>query len=56
MIKIGALRAWMKNKIEKVYYRETEMEYEKGYNQAMQDVAEYFDFPLDDKLWEKWQP
>lgn len=46
----------MKRKIKEVYFGEVGIRYEKGYNKAMEDVAEYFDFPLDNKLWEKWQP
>ncbi len=52
---IGKFRAWMKRKIKELDVF-MDSSYEDGYQQAMEDVAEYFDFPLGDKAWEKWQP
>ena len=51
---IGKLRSWMKRKIAKQIEAGEQRVFVEGYMKAMEDVAQYFDFPLDDKLWEKW--
>jgi len=59
MIQIGAFRAWMKKKI-KEHENEKIDDYHgthsQAYEQAMEDVADYMGFSLDDKEWEKWSP
>jgi len=55
---IGTFRGWMKRKIkevdEKYWGSKSTNTYINGYKRAMEDVAKYMDFPLDDDEWEKW--
>lgn len=53
---IGKFRAWMRREMDRVCREERGINYEMGYRQAMQDVAQYFDFPLKDEHWERWKP
>ncbi len=54
-MQIGNLRAWMLEKIEKGWADENLEQYAMGYEQAMKDVAYYYDFPLDEKAWKVWR-
>jgi len=58
VLMIGTFRGWMKRKIkevdEKYWGSKSTNTYINGYKRAMEDVAKYMDFPLDDDEWEKW--
>jgi len=53
MLQIGAFRAWILKQIRDIsnnYNRS----YLNGYKQAMKEVAQYMDFPLDEEAWKRW--